>query len=118
MARKALKLIRRDRIRKSIRSKISGTAARPRLSVFRSNKEIYAQLVDDLNGTTLASASSLGLNAEGKTRTEVSKEVGVILGQKARELGVETLVFDRGGYLYHGRVKALADGVRESGIVF
>lgn len=118
MARKALKLIRRDRIRKSIRSKISGTAARPRLSIFRSNKEIYAQLVDDLSGTTLASASSLGLTSEGKNKTEVSKEVGVILGQKAKALGVETLVFDRGGYLYHGRVKALADGVRESGIVF
>jgi len=118
MARTALKLVRRERIRRSIRSKISGTAAKPRLSVYRSNKQIYAQLIDDVNGVTLGSASSQGIANDGKTPSEVAKEVGTLIGEKAKGIGVETVLFDRGGNLYHGRVKALADGARESGLVF
>lgn len=118
MARISKKLGRRQRIRKSIRSKISGTAGLPRLSVYRSNKEIYAQLIDDINGVTLASADSLRINKEGKTRIETSKEVGSALAEKAKAVGIEKVVFDRGGNLYHGRVKALAEGARESGLVF
>ena len=118
MARRALKLVRRQRIRRSIRSKISGTASKPRFSVYRSNKQIYAQLIDDINGVTLASASSQGIAKDGKTPTEVAKEVGKLIGEKAKVVGVETVLFDRGGNLYHGRVKALADGARESGLVF
>lgn len=118
MARIAKKLSRRQRIRRSIRSKISGTASLPRLSVYRSNKEIYAQLIDDINGVTLASADSLRLAKEGKTKVETSKEVGMLLAEKAKAAGVEKVVFDRGGNLYHGRVKALAEGARENGLVF
>ncbi|MCP4121794.1 MAG: 50S ribosomal protein L18 [Bacteroidetes bacterium] len=118
MARTALKLVRRERIRRSIRNKISGTSTKPRLAVYRSNKEIYAQLIDDINGVTLAAASSLGMSKDGKTPSEISKEVGTLIGEKAKGIGVETVLFDRGGNLYHGRVQALADGARESGLVF
>ena len=112
------KELRRLRIKRGIRAKISGTPARPRLSVFRSNNAIYAQLIDDLGGSTLASASSTELKGEKITRTEVSKSVGQKLAEKAISKGISEVVFDRGGYLYHGRVKALADGAREGGLKF
>ncbi len=111
------KLARRTRIKKGIRRKISGTAEMPRISVFKSNKAIYAQLVDDLKGHTLAAASSKEL---GKTavNVEVSKEVGKKFGEKAKAAGIETVVFDRNGYPYHGNVKAFAEGAREAGLKF
>ena len=112
------KIARRIRIKKSIRQTINGTAERPRLSVFRSNKDIYAQLIDDVNNITLASVSSQKLDQGGKTKTEVAAEVGKMLAEKAKSVNVETVVFDRGGYLYHGRVKALADAAREGGLKF
>jgi large subunit ribosomal protein L18 len=103
-----------------IRQKVSGTAQKPRLSVFRSNTDIYAQLIDDNNGVTLAAASSKDkdLAAQTITKTEKSKLVGAALARKAAALGLTTCVFDRGGYLYHGRVKAVADGAREGGLQF
>ncbi len=107
------KLKRRKKIKQSIRQKISGTASRPRASVFRSNKEIYIQLVDDVNGVTLASASSVGLSGN---KSEQAKEVGKAIAQKAKDAGIETVVFDRSGYLYHGRIKSLAEGAREGGL--
>jgi large subunit ribosomal protein L18 len=116
----AQKLSRRERIRFGIRRKISGTAQKPRLSVFRSNRDIYAQLIDDDNGVTLASASSKekDILAQAVNKTEKSKLVGASLARKASELGLTKCVFDRGGYLYHGRVKAIADGAREGGLNF
>ncbi len=113
------KTARRNKVRNRIRGKISGTAQRPRLSVFRSNKQIYAQIIDDLNAVTLISASSKesGID-QGSTKTEMAKQVGELLAKKAKEAGVEQVVFDRGGYLYHGRVKALAEGAREGGLKF
>jgi large subunit ribosomal protein L18 len=109
----------RRRIHKRIRKKIQGTANRPRLSVFRSNKQIYVQVIDDEGGKTLVAASSLenGINREG-TKIEQAKKVGVLLAEKAKSANIETVVFDRGGYLYHGRVKSLADGAREGGLIF
>lgn len=109
----------RKRIHKRIRKKVQGTAERPRLSVFRSNKQIYVQAVDDVNGKTLISASSLenGISTEG-TKIEQAKKVGVLVAEKAKAANIETVVFDRGGYLYHGRVKSLADGAREGGLNF
>ncbi len=118
MAKTSQKLARRQRIRKSIRSKISGTAARPRLSIYRSNNEIYAQLIDDVSSVTLGSASSLKVARDGKNKVDVSKEVGALIAEKAKSLDIQTVVFDRGGNLYHGRVKALAEGAREAGLVF
>jgi large subunit ribosomal protein L18 len=112
------KELRRLRIRRSIRTKISGTTVKPRLSVFRSNKEIYAQLIDDEKGTTIASASSQELKSEKGTKTELSKAVGQKLAEKAKSNGIQEVTFDRGGYLYHGRVKALAEGAREGGLKF
>lgn len=106
---------RRRKIRYKIRGKISGTAERPRLSIFRSNKGISAQLIDDTVGHTLASVSSK--NATGN-KVDVAKAVGKQMGEKAKAAGIESVVFDRGGYLYHGRVKALAEGAREAGLVF
>ena len=99
---------------------VSGTAARPRLSVFRSNKEIYAQIVDDVNGKTIAAASSRDkdIAAAKANKTEAAALVGKALAEKALKAGVETISFDRGGYLYHGRVKSLADGAREAGLKF
>ena len=110
---------RKLRIRRRIRKISSGTEARPRLSVFRSNKEIYAQLIDDVNGKTLASSSSRdkGIDAKG-TKTEVANAVGKAIAEKAKSAGIETVAFDRGGNLYHGRVKSLADGAREAGLKF
>lgn len=107
---------KRINIKRRIRKKIFGTANVPRLSVFRSNKAIYAQLIDDNNGLTIASASSSGLS--GSNKSEIAKQVGIQIGEKAKNAQVEKVVFDRNGYLYHGRVKALADGARESGLNF
>ena len=111
---------RRNRIRNRIRKVISGTEDRPRLSVFRSNKEIYAQIIDDVSGKTLAAASSRDKEikkAKG-TKSEIAALVGKSVAEKAIKAGVETIAFDRGGYLYHGRVKSLADGAREAGLKF
>jgi large subunit ribosomal protein L18 len=114
------KLQARQKIRYRIRKKISGTAAKPRLSVYRSNCEIYAQLIDDDAGNTIVSASSRDkdIAAQSGNKTEKSKLVGLALGRKAKDAGIEIVVFDRGGFLYHGRVKALADGAREAGLQF
>ena len=109
---------RRLRIRRSIRTKISGTTGKPRLSVFRSNKEIYAQLIDDISGKTLVSSSSQDLKSVKGTKVEISKSVGQKLAEKAASSGIKNVTFDRGGYLYHGRIKALADGAREGGLNF
>ncbi|MEO6734056.1 MAG: 50S ribosomal protein L18 [Ferruginibacter sp.] len=110
----------RQKIKFRIRKKISGVAAKPRLSVFRSNAEIYAQLIDDDNAVTIASVSSKDKDilAQKITKTEKSKLVGNAIARKATELGVTTVVFDRGGYIYHGRVKAVAEGAREGGLQF
>ncbi len=109
----------RRRIHNRIRKKIQGTPSRPRLAVYRSNKAIYCQLIDDLNSVTLAAASSLeaACKVDGN-KVEQSKAVGKTLGERAKAQGIDTAVFDRGGYLYHGRVKALAEGARESGLNF
>lgn len=114
------KIIRRQKIRYGIRKKLVGTAQKPRLSVFRSNAEIYVQLIDDVNGNTLAAASSRDkdIAAQKAPKSEKSKMVGSAIARKAVELGLETVVFDRGGNLYHGRVKAVADGAREAGLKF
>jgi large subunit ribosomal protein L18 len=111
---------RRQKIRYGIRKKISGTAQKPRLSVFRSNNDIYVQLIDDEDGKTLASASSRDKDivAQKVARVEKSKLVGAAIARKATELGLKDVVFDRGGNLYHGRVKAVADGAREGGLIF
>ena len=110
---------RKLRIRRRIRKVSFGTEARPRLSVFRSNKEIYAQVIDDNAGKTIAAASSRdkGMDAKG-TKTEIATAVGKAIAEKAKKAGVETVAFDRGGNLYHGRVKALAEGAREAGLKF
>ncbi len=114
------KVIRRQKLRWRIRARVTGTAQKPRLSVFRSNKDIYAQLIDDVTGVTLASANSRmkDIAAVAGTKVEKSTNVGKVLAQKAVALGLEGCVFDRGGYLYHGRVKAVADGAREGGLKF
>jgi len=108
----------RLRRHRRIRGKVAGSAGRPRLAVFRSNKGIFAQLIDDENGRTLAAASWLQLRSFSGTKTEQAAEVGKQLAAAAKAAGVTTCVFDRGGYLYHGRVKALADGAREGGLEF
>lgn len=114
------KLLRRNKIRRTIRAKVSGTTQKPRLSVFRSNKDIYVQLIDDTKGVTLAAASSRDkdIAAQKGTKIEKSKLVGAAIARKALELNINQIVFDRGGYLYHGRVKAVADGAREGGLQF
>ncbi|NJB82919.1 50S ribosomal protein L18 [Wenyingzhuangia aestuarii] len=113
------KLERRQRIKRRIRKISTGTASKPRLSVFRSNKEIYAQLVDDKAGVTLASVSSRDKEIDAKgTKIEVATLVGKSIAEKASAAGVETVAFDRNGYLYHGRVKALAEAAREAGLKF
>jgi large subunit ribosomal protein L18 len=115
-----VKALRKQRIKYTIRKKISGTAQKPRLSVFRSNTEIYVQMIDDVNGVTLTSASSRDkdIAAQKVNKSEKSKLVGLAVAQKAISLGLSTCVFDRGGFLYHGRVKAVADGAREGGLQF
>jgi len=107
---------RRTKIKYRVRNKISGTPERPRMTVFRSNKQIYVQLIEDVNGRTLAAASSLGLEAMPKK--EQAAKVGELIAQKAQEAGIQTVVFDRNGYLYHGRVKELADAARKGGLKF
>jgi len=108
----------RERRHRRVRGKLFGTAERPRVVVFRSNRGIEAQVVDDLEGKTLAAASWLNLKSFKGSKTEQAVEVGKLLAQNAKGAGVETVVFDRGGYLYHGRVKALADAAREGGLKF
>ena len=110
------KTARRAKIKRRIRKKISGTANMPRLSVFRSNKQIYAQIIDDTTGTTLVSASSYKNKAAKGTKTEVAALVGKEVAEKAKKAGIEAVVFDRNGYLYHGRVKSLANSAREGGL--
>jgi large subunit ribosomal protein L18 len=119
-AEMSTKVNRRQKIRYRIRKKSVGSAQKPRLSVFRSNSDIYVQLIDDANGVTLAAASSRDkdIQAQKGTKTEISKLVGAALATKATNLGITTCVFDRGGYLYHGRVKSVADGAREGGLQF
>jgi len=111
---------RRTRIKNRIRKIVSGTETRPRLSVFRSNKEIYAQIVDDVTGKTISAASSRDkdISSAKGNKTEVATLVGKAVAEKAMKAGVETISFDRGGYLYHGRVKSLAEGAREAGLKF
>jgi large subunit ribosomal protein L18 len=110
---------RRQRIQYRIRKIVSGTAARPRLSVFRSNKEIYAQLIDDVNGVTLLATSSRDKEVDSKgTNVEIATAVGKLVAEKALKAGIDTITFDRGGYLYHGRIKSLADGARAAGLKF
>ena len=112
------KIARRLRIRRGIRKKVEGTPACPRLSVFKSNRGIYAQIIDDRVGQTLAHASSFELGNKSNATLELSKNVGKKLAEKAVENGVSTVVFDRSGYLYHGKIKALAEGAREGGLKF
>lgn len=115
-----IKLYRRLRIKLRIRKIISGTPERPRLSVFRSSKQIYAQLIDDQTGMTLlaASSSEKGILEKKGTKTEKAKMVGQLVAERAKEHGINTVIFDRNGYLYHGRVKALAEAAREGGLKF
>ena len=108
---------RRNKIKFRVRNKISGTPERPRMSVFRSNKQIYVQIIDDLAGKTLAAASSLGMT-EKMPKKEQAAKVGDLIAKKAQEAGITTVVFDRNGFLYHGRVKELADAARKSGLTF
>ena len=115
---KTKKTARRLRVKRGVRGKISGTTGRPRLSVFRSNKNIYAQLIDDVAGRTLAVASSLEDGLEAGKPTAVSQQVGQRLAERAKAAGIEQAVFDRNGYRYHGRVKALAEGARKGGLQF
>ena len=116
------KIERRIKIKTRIRSKISGTASRPRLSVFRSNKQIYVQVVDDTKGVTLVAAASndkeLALECKGKSGKDAAAIVGKKIAERALAQGISTVSFDRGGYLYHGRVKSLADAAREGGLIF
>ena len=109
---------RRLRIRRGIRKKIQGSPESPRLSVFKSNRFIYAQLIDDISGHTLATSSSKELQPDKNANIEISKQVGSILAERAKSSGIETVVFDRSGYMYHGKVKALAEGAREGGLKF
>lgn len=111
------KVQKRIRIKRRVRGKISGSADLPRLTVYKSNKEIYAQLVDDAAGKTLASVSSRALETKG-SKTEVSTAVGKAIAEKAKEAGISAVVFDRNGFVYHGRIKALADSAREAGLKF
>jgi large subunit ribosomal protein L18 len=114
------KVIRRQKLRFRIRKKINGTAGLPRLSVYRSNKEIYAQIIDDVTGVTLAAANSRSKELSSATGTKIdkSKLVGAAVAKAAIAKGITKCVFDRGGYLYHGRIKSLADGAREGGLQF
>ena len=109
---------KRKRRHRRVRGRVQGSAARPRLCVFRSSKGIYAQVIDDDAGVTLASASTLVLDGASGSKSEKAAEVGKLVAQRAREAGIAAVTFDRGGYLYHGRVKALADGAREGGLEF
>ena len=112
------KLQRRNRIKSRIRKIVSGTAEKPRMSVYRSNKEISVQIIDDIAGKTLAAATSKGLKDAKGTKVDIASEVGKAIAKKAVDAGIETVAFDRNGYLYHGRVKTLADAAREAGLKF
>lgn len=113
------KELRRSKIKRSIRKKLEGTTERPRLTVFRSNKQIYAQIIDDIKGVTVTSAGSLKNDAAQKVnKVEQAKLVGKEIAEKAKQAGIETVIFDRNGYLYHGRVKSLAESARENGLKF
>lgn len=112
------KTARRKRIHHRIRKKMEGSSNRPRLSVYRSNKQIYCQLIDDHTGTTLASASSNDESIAGGNKSDQAKKVGELIGARAQSLNISEVVFDRGGYLFHGRVKALAEGARSAGLKF
>lgn len=113
------KEIRRLKLKMGIRKKISGTSTKPRLTVFRSNKEIYAQLIDDVNSKTLASASSVEKSfSKTGNKIDIAKSVGKLIAERAISVGIDSVVFDRSGYLYHGRVKSLADSAREGGLKF
>lgn len=113
----SIKQKRRRTIRYRIRNKISGTQSRPRLSVYRSNKGIYCQLIDDVSGVTLAQANSLEKSVDSKAnKTEQAKQVGTLIAERCKASNIDSVVFDRGGYLYHGRVKALAEAAREGGL--
>lgn len=120
MTTKLSKTEQRTRRHRRIRAKISGTAERPRLAVFKSNSFIYAQLIDDTKGSTLVSSSDMGLKGakKGMTKTERAKLAGIALAKSAKDKGLATIVFDRGGFIYTGRVRAFAEGVREGGLVF
>ncbi len=112
------KIERRAKIKRRVRKNISGTVEMPRLSIFRSNKEFYAQIIEDVNGKTLAAASSLKIDSKGLSKSEVAKAVGAELAAKAKDAKIEKVVFDRNGFLYHGRIKAFAEGAREAGLKF
>jgi large subunit ribosomal protein L18 len=120
MARTNEKTLRRERIKHGIRKKVRGTTERPRLSVFRSNNDIYAQIIDDVAGKTLVSCSSRlkALTLQPLKKTEKSVQVGKLLAEKAKAAGIQQVVFDRNGFRYHGRIKALADSAREAGLIF
>jgi len=120
MITKQDKNVTRKRRHARVRKNVTGTAERPRLNVYRSNKNIYAQLVDDTNGTTIVSASTVDkdFGSESTGNVDAAKQVGELIAKRAQEKGVKSVVFDRGGYLYHGRVKALAEGAREAGLEF
>jgi large subunit ribosomal protein L18 len=109
---------RRDRIKAGVRKRINGTSERPRLSVFRSNRGLYVQIIDDINGVTVAAASTTELGEKTKLNIENSKNVGKKIAEKAIASGIQSIVFDRNGYLYHGNIKALAEGAREGGLKF
>ena len=109
--------LRRLKIKRSIRGRVSGTTERPRLTVFRSNKQIYAQVINDVDGKTIAAASSLKIT-EKATKKEIAVKVGELIAQNAQAAGIQAVVFDRNGYLYHGRIKALADAARNGGLKF
>ena len=111
------KELRRIKIKRRVRKNIFGTSERPRLSVFRSNKQIYAQIIDDITGKTLAAASSQGIK-EKANKTETAAKVGELIAKKSQEAGIQAVVFDRNGYLYHGRVRELAEAARKSGLKF
>ena len=111
------KEIRRIKIKQRVRKHVSGTANRPRLTVFRSNRQIYAQVIDDITGKTLASSSSIAITDKAPKK-EIASKVGELIAQKSKEAGIEAVVFDRNGYLYHGRVKELADAARKGGLKF
>ncbi|MCS6822480.1 MAG: 50S ribosomal protein L18 [Microscillaceae bacterium] len=115
---KNIKEKRRLRLKYSIRKKIFGTQDRPRLSVFRSNRRIYAQIIDDTKAHTLVSASSMEIDSTRSYNVEISRAVGKLIAEKAKSVGISKIVFDRNGYLYHGNVKALAEGAREGGLNF
>ena len=109
---------KRLKVKYRIRKRLEGTASRPRLSVFRSNKSVYCQIIDDVAGKTLCHATSLDKSVNGVTKIEQAKQVGLIIAKKAKDLNLEDVVFDRNGFLYHGRIKAIADGAREGGLKF